>query len=55
MVWLTRAVAAGEADVEDWKTDADLDALRNRDDFRTLVKELESKAKPKEPPSTRSR
>lgn len=40
---LQRAVAAGYADVEHLKTDADLAPLRNRGDFQKLVKDLEAR------------
>ncbi len=37
MEWLTKAVAAGFADKAHMEMDADLDALRDRDDFKTLL------------------
>ena len=40
MAWLTRAVAAGYQNVAEMKEDADLDALRDREDFKKLVSEL---------------
>ena len=43
MVWLNKAVAAGYDDVDKMKTDKDLDTLRNRADFRTLMAALKSK------------
>jgi hypothetical protein len=42
MAWIQKAVAAGYKDVAIVKKDADLDALRDRADFRTLVSELEA-------------
>jgi serine/threonine protein kinase/tetratricopeptide (TPR) repeat protein len=42
MAWLRQAVAAGFNDVESMKKDTDLDAVRSRDDFRKLLKELEA-------------
>jgi tetratricopeptide (TPR) repeat protein len=44
MGMLRDAVAKGHKDVAHMKQDADLDPLRNRDDFRKLVAELEGKA-----------
>jgi hypothetical protein len=44
MVWLRKAVAAGYRDRANIEKDADLDALRDRPDFRALLKELEAKA-----------
>jgi tetratricopeptide (TPR) repeat protein len=41
MEWLKKAVAAGYKDVARMKRDKDLDALRDRDDFKALVTELE--------------
>jgi len=43
MVWLKQAVAAGFIDVAQFKQDADLDALRGRDDFKKLLAELEAR------------
>jgi serine/threonine protein kinase/tetratricopeptide (TPR) repeat protein len=43
---LKRAVAAGYRDVDHMKKDTDLDALRNRDDFKKLLTELEAARKP---------
>ena len=40
---LRQAVGKGFKDVKHMKTDRDLDALRQRDDFRRLVRELEEK------------
>src|SRR5262249_39801411 len=42
MVWLGRAVAAGYTNAAHLKQDSDLDALRDRADFATLVTQLES-------------
>jgi serine/threonine protein kinase len=43
MDWLRKAVAAGFKDVEHMKQDKDLDALREREDFKKLLMELENK------------
>jgi serine/threonine protein kinase/tetratricopeptide (TPR) repeat protein len=40
MAWLHKAVAAGYKDAEHIKEDTDLDALRQREDFKTLLAEL---------------
>ena len=47
MAWLNKAVAAGYDDVAEMKTDKDLDALRDRPDFKRLLAELESKQEQK--------
>jgi tetratricopeptide (TPR) repeat protein len=47
---LRKAVAAGYQDVYDLRTDAGLDPLRQRDDFRKLLTELETKSGPKAKP-----
>ncbi|HTU88894.1 MAG TPA: tetratricopeptide repeat protein [Gemmataceae bacterium] len=47
MTWLQKAVAAGYKDAEHMKVDTDLDALRDREDFRKLLAELEA-GKPRE-------
>ena len=44
MAWLQKAVEAGYDNVEHMKTDADLNALRERDDFKKLLEDL-TKAK----------
>ncbi len=44
MEWLRKAVAAGYHDVENMRRDPDLDALRERDDFKSLLAELEMKS-----------
>jgi serine/threonine protein kinase len=44
MGWLTKAVAAGFDNVAHMRADRDLDALRPRQDFRQLLKELEANA-----------
>ena len=36
MAWLTKAVAAGYTDVHKINTDADLESLRGREDFKKL-------------------
>ena len=41
MAWLRQAVAAGYKDGEHLKNDKDLDALRDREDFKALMAELE--------------
>jgi len=41
MDWLKQAVVAGFNDVAHMKQDTDLEALRDRDDFRKLLEELE--------------
>jgi serine/threonine protein kinase/Flp pilus assembly protein TadD len=43
MAWLGKAVAAGFVDTGHMKQDADLDALREREDFKKLLAELEAK------------
>jgi hypothetical protein len=40
MTWLKQAVAAGFKNAEHIKQDPDLDALRERDDFKALLAEL---------------
>ncbi len=45
MAWLKKAVAAGYKDVEHMKRDQDLDALRDRDDFKKLFGELAARTK----------
>jgi eukaryotic-like serine/threonine-protein kinase len=42
MEWLKMAVAAGFKNVEQMKKDRDLDALRDREDFKKLLAELEA-------------
>jgi serine/threonine protein kinase/tetratricopeptide (TPR) repeat protein len=46
MDWLKRSVAAGYRDVDLMKKDTDLNALRDRDDFKKLLAELEAARKP---------
>jgi serine/threonine protein kinase/tetratricopeptide (TPR) repeat protein len=46
MAWLTKAVAAGFVDVAGLCRDADLDVLRDREDFRKLLADLVAKAPP---------
>jgi tetratricopeptide (TPR) repeat protein len=41
MAWLKKAIAAGFTNVAHIKADKDLDALRDRDDFKRLLAELE--------------
>ena len=43
MAWLQQAVAAGYKDTAKMKKDKDLDAVRERPDFKKLVAELEAK------------
>jgi tetratricopeptide (TPR) repeat protein len=43
MGWLRRAVAGGYRDVAHMKRDSDLDALRDRKDFRDLISDLEAR------------
>jgi eukaryotic-like serine/threonine-protein kinase len=45
MAWLQKAVTAGFKDVADLKQDKDLEALRDRADFRKLVSDLEGARK----------
>jgi len=45
MAWLRKAVTAGYKDAEHMKQDKDLDALREREDFKKLFAELEAKSK----------
>jgi tetratricopeptide (TPR) repeat protein len=42
MGWLTKAVAAGFGNVAHMRADSDLDALRPRQDFQQLLKELDA-------------
>jgi serine/threonine protein kinase/tetratricopeptide (TPR) repeat protein len=46
MDWLKRSVAAGYRNVDHMKKDTDLAALRDRDDFKELIAELEAASKP---------
>ena len=49
MQWLHKAVKAGYKDAALMKKDTDLDALREREDFKKLLAELEkATAKPME-------
>ena len=43
MEWLRKAVTAGWKDVARMKTDTELDALRDRDDFKKLISDLEAR------------
>jgi tetratricopeptide (TPR) repeat protein len=57
MAWLKQAVAAGYQNLAHIREDADLDVLRDRDDFRSLLAELEARlerAKPASAPSSTS-
>ena len=47
MQWLQKAVQAGYKDAAHMKKDTDLDPLRDRDDFKKLLAELEAKAEKK--------
>jgi tetratricopeptide (TPR) repeat protein/tRNA A-37 threonylcarbamoyl transferase component Bud32 len=49
MGWLRKAVAAGYKDIKEMKQDGDLDALRERKDFKMLLDDLETKQKEKAP------
>jgi hypothetical protein len=40
MAWLTKAVAAGYKNAAHMRKDKDLDALREREDFKKLLAEL---------------
>lgn len=51
MELLNQAVKAGYDNAKRMRTDSDLKQLRDRDDFKRLVAEVESKATKKEPPS----
>ena len=51
MAWLTKAVAAGYKDRASMDTDADLDALRGRDDFRQLLERLPAAESPAQKPA----
>jgi hypothetical protein len=42
---LRQAVAAGYEDATHMKSDRDLDALHERDDFKALLRELETEAR----------
>jgi tetratricopeptide (TPR) repeat protein len=46
MAWLTKAVAAGYGNVSHMKQDKDLDALREREDFKKLIADLEATTRP---------
>jgi tetratricopeptide (TPR) repeat protein len=49
---LRKAVSAGYQNLDDLRTDTGLDPLRQRDDFKQLLAELEAKAKaPAKPPA----
>ena len=48
MQWLTLACAAGYRDAAHMKRDPDLDPLREREDFKKLIAELEKKFPPPE-------
>jgi len=43
MVWLRKALAAGYQNVDDLKKDKDLDPLREREDFKKLLADVEAK------------
>jgi hypothetical protein len=47
MAWLSKAVAAGLTDVAQVKNDTDLDALREQEELRKLLAELETKEREK--------
>ena len=46
MQWLHQAVQAGYKDAAHMTKDADLDALREREDFKKLLAELQKKFPP---------
>jgi len=46
MAWLHKAVAAGYKNVEHLKKNKELDALRDREDFKNLLADVEAKTKP---------
>ena len=46
MVWLSKAVAAGFADAILMRHDANLDPLRDREDFQKLLADIEARATP---------
>jgi tetratricopeptide (TPR) repeat protein len=46
MAWLTKAVAAGYKDAAHIRKDANLDFLRDREDFKKLLASLEAKSPP---------
>jgi hypothetical protein len=45
MAWLKQAVAAGYNDAAHMSKDNDLDCLREREDFKKLLGDLEAKMK----------
>jgi len=47
MDWLKQAVTAGYKDIAHMKNDKDLDSLRDRNDFKKLITDLEAKAQEK--------
>ena len=47
MAWLRQAIAAGYKKVAMLKQDSDLDALRDRADFRKVIADLEAQAEKK--------
>lgn len=51
MELLKQAVKIGYDNAKRMRADSDLEQLRDRDDFKTLIAEVESRATPKEPPS----
>jgi serine/threonine protein kinase/tetratricopeptide (TPR) repeat protein len=50
METLRRAIARGYTDVSNMEADSDLDALRARDDFKSLIAELKARARMQAPP-----
>ena len=42
IAWLRKAIAAGYTNVDHMKTDRDLDALRDRADFKKLLADLQA-------------
>jgi hypothetical protein len=51
MAWLQKAVAVGWRDAAHMKKDTDLDFLRDRDDFKKLLVDLEAKSPRKKEPA----
>ena len=47
MQWLHKAVQVGYKDAAHMKRDTDLDPLRDREDFKKLIAELEKKVEKK--------
>lgn len=54
IAWLQKAIAAGYKNVEQMKKDKDLDPLRDREDFKKLLAELEAKVAAEKKPAERA-